>query len=157
MSRATQLNFRPPAEITNAIYNPSVTSTGNQLSFKTRHVSCDKIQKVLPFRSSTERLPIYRKIEKDHSPFVGPQAYEVAQSFTKLHAQPTPAIYKQDENSGGTECFTILDGGRRIYTPAWQRAGERTMIEGLTKDEWILPRGPIPKTLAATQSLLNNT
>ena len=65
--------------------------------------------------------------------------------------------YKKDENSGGTEAFTILDGGRRIYTPAWQRNRERTMIEGLTKDEWILPRAPIPKTLAAKESLLNNT
>ena len=62
MSRATQLNFRPPAEITNAIYNPVVTSTGKQLAFKTRHVSSDKARKAFPLMSGTERLPVYRKI-----------------------------------------------------------------------------------------------
>ena len=49
-----------------------MTKDGKQLDFKTRHVSNDKIQQVLPFRTSTERLPAYRIIEKEHSPFVGP-------------------------------------------------------------------------------------
>ena len=112
---------------------------------------------MLPFRSSTERLPAYSKIKRDHSPFVGPQDYAVTQSFTRLHAQPTSVVYVKEENTGDTECFTIIDGGRRIYTPAWQRNGERAMIEGLTKDEWILPRGPVPRTLASKESLLNRT
>ena len=62
----------------------------------------------------------------------------------------------RDENSGGTECFTIINGSQKVYTPAFQKDGERNKMEGLTKDSWILPRGPLPKNLVGKESAFNS-
>ena len=86
-----------------------MTYSGKQLAFKTNHVSSERIQKVLPFRSSNVRLPEYRKNERRQSPFAGPSTYNHHDSFGSIH--PYPCLVKYNKPShGDSDCFNMING-----------------------------------------------
>ena len=146
MSRATELNFRNPREIADAIYHPDITYDGKPLNFRTSHVSAHKIQKVLPFRSSEVRLPFYHGNERRQSPFVGPSNYEHQEAFNKIHPSPCIVKFKPDSAQSGNECFTMV-GNQRVYIPAFEKPAERRRLIESTKDLSYLPRASIPKSV----------
>jgi len=43
MSRATELGLKHPCEVTHSLYKPKVTHFGTGLTFKTRHVSRERM------------------------------------------------------------------------------------------------------------------
>jgi len=108
-------------------------------------VSSDRIQKILPFRSSNIRLPEYRINERRQSPFVGPHNYNIAESFNKINQSPCMSTFKPD-CTNGSDCFNLV-GNSRVYNPGFEKPKERKRLIEQTQDLSILPRAPLPKSL----------
>ena len=128
-----------------------MTYNGHRLAFKTNHVSSQKIQNALPFRSSTIRLPEYRLNERKMSPFVGPSNYASFESFVKLHKSPCPTKIVQDSAgpNPGNRCVNMI-GHARVYIPAFEKPQERRKLVEQTKDLGYRPRAGITPGLSSS-------
>jgi len=62
-----------------------MTYDGRNVNFGTKHVSRQRLQNQLAFRSSEMRLPTYDvEARRTNGPFVGPQTYNTNDSYKRL-------------------------------------------------------------------------
>jgi hypothetical protein len=82
------------------------------------------------------------------NPFVSPNNYEVASTFSKINATPCRSKMVRDISAhSGRECFTVVNGNTKVYTPAFEERRERRKLEKTAKDRGVMPYGPLPRSL----------
>ena len=151
MSRATDLGFRHPSDVTQNMYLPKVNLTFNNYPYNTNFSFCfqstytgtkivydpnddyealkDLRSKFVPFKSSEERFEYSKLEKKKQSLLPGPANYDQLSSFKKL--KPFTCGVKYVRDTGPEDSPYILVGGaRRVLSPGFLNHKEKRRVMG---------------------------